>query len=104
VRAQTRAAVHVQLQVLYRVTNDMHCNLGAVAEFDDADMSADPVGSFKWYGALPGLGTAHASVAYDAVTDLYFMVSNLGRNSLQPWDTDMHGPQCASCACSPGGV
>jgi hypothetical protein len=86
----------MQMQVLYRLTNDMHCNLGAVAEFDDGDMTAPPVGTFKFYGALPGMGTAHASAVYDDVSDLYFMVSNLGRNSLQPWDTEMHGPQCAS--------
>ena len=94
-RLRTQPSARVQLQVLYRLTNDMHCNLGAVAEFDDSDAD-NVVGKFKYYGAIPGLGTAHASVVYDDVSDLFFMVSNLGRNSLQPWDTEMHGPQCAA--------
>ena len=99
----TTLSVRVQLQVLYRLTNDMHCNLGAVAEFDDSDPD-NVVGKFKYYGAIPGLGTAHASVVYDDVSDLFFMVSNLGRNSLQPWDTEMHGPQCAALLLPPARV
>jgi hypothetical protein len=85
----------MQIKVVYRVTNDMHCNLGAVAEYDDSQ-PGPPVGKFSHYGVIPGAGIAHNSIVYDDVSDLYFMASNFGRNSLQPWDPMMPGEQCVS--------
>lgn len=85
---------NVQVAVVYRVANDLHCSLGALAEFDDSQ-PGPPVGRFRHFGILPGLATAHASVVFDAQTDMYFMVANAARDSLLPWDASMAGPQCA---------
>ena len=95
----------MQVAVVYRVANDLHCNIGALAEFDDSG-PGPPVGTFRHFGVLPGLATAHASIVFDEQTDLYFMVANAARDSLLPWNAEMTGPQCdaspflsGTCSC-----
>jgi hypothetical protein len=97
-----------------QVNNDMLCNLAAVVEYDDSKPGKF-MGRFLRYAFIPGLSIAHPSILYDEVgscrtwrgraltsvpipcsppppppplqvSDLYWMVSNINRDSMRRWN------------------
>lgn len=103
-RLQDRHGGNGRLLGLMRVNNDLMCDLAAVVEYDDSSFLDESVGPgwgqkgapgapdqpalkarFLRYTNIPGLSVAHPSVVYDATTDLYWMVTNVNRDSVREW-------------------
>ncbi|KAI3424245.1 hypothetical protein D9Q98_009601 [Chlorella vulgaris] len=93
-----------KLLSIMRVNNDMLCDLAALVEYDDssllppANASAPADGKdgkgggngklgvrFLRYAFIPGLGVGHPAIVYDEVSDLYWMVTNINRDSNRNW-------------------
>jgi hypothetical protein len=47
----------------------------------DGTRLLSPKGRFLRYTFAPGLSVAHPAIVYDEVSDMYWMVSNLNRDS-----------------------
>lgn len=86
----------MQVRVVLRVNNDVHCNLAALVTVNDSALTqpdaapaatADvPHARFERFAFLPGLSVAHPAIVWDARSQLYWMVSNVNRNALRAWD------------------
>jgi len=105
VRLRDRRGGDGSLQVLLRVNNDVQCGLGALVSVVDnatdggassgggaaAAVGALPPppaparGTFLRYTFAPGMASAHPSVLFDEVTDIYWYVNNINRDSLRNW-------------------
>ena len=64
---------------LLRVSNDVTSNISARIAVDDAGPTLEA--RFERYAFDPGLGCTHCSVRYDAPSRLYWMASNVNRDS-----------------------
>jgi hypothetical protein len=100
-----------------RVNNENNCNLGALVSVEDAVTSANdkrrrsspggdriinshrlptvagqallpsPRGRFLRYTFAPGISVSHAAIRYDMVSDAYWYVNNVPRDSRRNWNT-----------------
>ena len=79
-----------ELVVTLRVNNNAMCNLGAVVAFSDKASDGtrlrSPRGRFLRYTFAPGLSVAHPAIVFDQKSDMYWMVSNLNRDSTRRYN------------------
>ena len=80
----SRATVSDKLVSIMRVNNDKVCSLAAVVEFKDSDPK-NITGRYAHHKFIPGLSQGHPSIVYDEISDLYWMVSHVNRDSVHGW-------------------
>ncbi len=97
-RAQDSHGGNGKLLVISRVNNDLFCNLAAVAEVDDSQ-PGNLSGKFLRYTSIPGLGIAHPGIVFDDVSDLYWMATNIQRDSTRSWmkTSELHITSFSKC-------
>ena len=87
----------MQMRIVLRMNNDVHCNLAAIVDVHDSATSDRPdVPQFSRLAFIPGLSIAHPAILWDDQTSVFWMVSNLNRDSRRPWDGDAMVSLCAS--------
>jgi hypothetical protein len=84
------------MRVVLRVNNDVLCNLAAIIAVDDT-AAMPPVAAFSHLAFLPGLSVAHPGIVWDAPSRLFWMVSNLNRDALRPWNAAAEASPCVPC-------
>ncbi|KDD75838.1 hypothetical protein H632_c476p0, partial [Helicosporidium sp. ATCC 50920] len=86
-RVRDRHGGNGKLLSIMRVNNDWMCDLAALVAYDDhlADQGGGFHGRFLRYTNVPGLGVGHPAIVYDEVSDLYWMASNVNRDSTRRW-------------------
>jgi hypothetical protein len=88
----------VQVRVVLRINNDISCSLAAIVTLNDTGASPDdpPTARFSRLAFVPGASVAHPAIAWDEQSRLYWMVSNVNRDALRPWDGSARAAPCGA--------
>lgn len=89
-RLQDKRGGNGMLLNMLRVNNDQFCDLAALILVDDISIPGTVTAKFLRYKNVPGLAVGHPAVIYDAVTDLYWMVNNINRDSGRRWQQPLN--------------
>ncbi|KDD71737.1 hypothetical protein H632_c4485p0, partial [Helicosporidium sp. ATCC 50920] len=71
---------------IMRVNNDYQCDMAALLEWTPSQQEPGSMqGRLLRYAFVPGLSVAHATLVFDRRSGLYWMASNVNRDSLRTW-------------------